>query len=81
MINQNAQRKIGKNCKKFRENVLKITQKDVAEILGYSVQNISAFECGRNNNNAIFLFYISEGLLNHYSVEELIGWFDYELQR
>ena len=38
-----------------------ITQKAVAYELGYSVENISAFENGRNNNAEILNYYVSKG--------------------
>ena len=54
---------IGKLCAEFRRS-LHITQKTVAEELTYSVENISAFENGRNANMYILLWYIRKGLLD-----------------
>lgn len=52
---------IGIECKKLRES-LNITQKQVADELGYSVKTISAFENGRNNNINILMWYLKRGL-------------------
>lgn len=45
------------------------TQQDVAEALGTTNQNISAFEKGLNNSAVILLWYVRHGL-----VEELRYW-------
>ena len=42
--------------------VLKMTQSEVANELGYTRTNISEFENGRNRNFGIFLWYIGKGL-------------------
>lgn len=63
----------GDMCRKFRQDVLKITQEDVAKELGYSQENISAFENNRNSNNIIFMWYVKNGILKHYSLDELCG--------
>ena len=39
----------------------KVKQSEVAKELGYSLENISAFENGRNNNAEILLYYIKRG--------------------
>ena len=36
------------------------TLKDVAEVLGYTSENIRLFENGKNNNATILLYYIYE---------------------
>ena len=63
----------GELCAKFRKDVLKVTQEDVAKELDYSQENISAFENGRNANSLIFLWYVRNGLLSYYSVDEICG--------
>ena len=63
----------GEVCATFRREILNMTQKDVAEDLSYSQENISAFENGRNANNAIFLWYVHKGLLKHFSIDEICG--------
>ena len=68
----------GRICAKYRKEVLKVTQKDVAKDLNYSQENISSFENGRNANNTIFLWYVRNGLLNHYSIEEIYEDKNYE---
>lgn len=63
----------GDLCRKYRQEVLNLTQTDVANDLNYSQENISAFENGRNSNNIIFMWYVKQGILNHYSLDELCG--------
>lgn len=63
----------GSLCKKYRQEVLEKTQKDVAKDLGYSQENVSAFENGRNSNNIIFMWYVRNGILDAYSIDELCG--------
>lgn len=65
----------GKLCGEFRRDVLKMTQLQVADSIGYSKENISSFELGRNDNNIIFMWYVKHGLLEYYTIEELIGWY------
>ena len=52
-------KKLGKNCAFIRKR-LGYTQKQVADELGYSVENISAFENGRNDNGRIYDWYIQK---------------------
>lgn len=52
---------IGKLCQEFRK-YKGITQKEVAEDLGYTIANISKFENNKNNNYDILLWYIKNGL-------------------
>lgn len=54
-------KELGKICQKFRRRQ-GISQLNVAIETGYSVENISAFECGRNNNVLIFLWYVYHGM-------------------
>lgn len=54
-------RELGKRCKEFRINA-GYQQTDVAKDLEYSVENISAFETGRNDNAIILLWYITHGI-------------------
>lgn len=49
-----------KALKKFRQS-LGYKQIDVANELGYSLENISKFENGKNNNLKIYLWYIEKG--------------------
>lgn len=65
---------IGRCCQEFRVYHLGKTQQDVATDCGYTRENISRFEHGRNDNNIIFLWYVKHGLLNEYSIEDLVGW-------
>ena len=54
--------KVGEICKRFRIEKTNATQSDIARELCYVKSNISAFECGRNNNADILLWYIMHGL-------------------
>jgi hypothetical protein len=50
--------KIGKYCKDFRENTLKISLTNFCEINSEKIKNVSAFENGRANNiKYLFLYY------------------------
>lgn len=63
--------KIGKACQAFRISIGK-KQSDVASDLGFSGENISAFENGRNHNMMIFLWYIEKGFdVDKYRKENL----------
>ncbi len=70
----NSLKTCGKLCGIFRRENLGKRQIDVAEDLGYSVNNIAAFEQGRNDNNIIFMWYVDKGILEKYSIEELMGY-------
>lgn len=52
---------VGKRCKDFRVSQ-GLLQVDVAIDTGYSSENISAFECGRNDNLLILLWYFEHGM-------------------
>lgn len=52
---------IGRYCKKYRRKH-GYYQSDVAADTGYSVENISAFETGRNDNARILLWYFIHGM-------------------
>lgn len=65
---------IGSCCREFRVHHLGMTQGDVSKECGYSRENISRFEHGKNDNHIIFLWYVKHGLLNVYSIDELVGW-------
>lgn len=52
---------IGKTCKAYRQ-VHGIRQCDVALDTGFSIESISAFECGRNDSMKFLLWYINKGL-------------------
>lgn len=53
-------RDLGHECKRFRKQ-LGYTQFDVADDLGFSVVNISAFETGRNDSARILYWYVEHG--------------------
>lgn len=61
-------KEIGFNCKLYRKRH-KIKQSKIAADLGYSIGNISAFECGKNDNATILCWYILHGM----TAEELGG--------
>lgn len=60
---------IGGKCRLYRKRVLKTELREVANALGYSRENISAFESGRNANCLILLWYMSKGM----TFEQVIG--------
>lgn len=61
-------KEMGAKCKEFRISA-GMLQIDVANETGYSLENISAFENGRNDNSRILLWYLAYGM----NVNELIG--------
>lgn len=69
----NLLKRCGKLCAEYRRETLGKTQKDVAQDLGYSVENIASFEQGRNDNLLILLWYIKHGLLENHDIEEILG--------
>lgn len=54
-------KRLGETCKRYRRDQ-GVNQSFVAEETGYSLENVSAFECGRNDNCKIFLWYLLNGL-------------------
>ena len=61
-------REMGRRCKQFRVEH-GYFQSDVAADTGYSVENISAFETGRNDNARILLWYFEMGMKPEYLFE------------
>lgn len=59
--NREILKEVGQRCKKFRVES-GYYQTDVARDLGYSLENISSFENGRNDNAIILLWYIMHGM-------------------
>lgn len=57
-------KEIGKRCKEHRERLGKY-QYDVANDTGYSKENVSAFETGRNNNAVILSWYAERGVFEY----------------
>ena len=54
-------REVGRCCKQYRKEH-GFHQADVAKETGYSVENISSFETGRNDNARILLWYFEHGM-------------------
>lgn len=54
-------REMGQRCKNYRVEH-GYYQIDVAEETGYSVENVSSFETGRNDNARILLWYFAHGM-------------------
>lgn len=61
-------REMGQRCKQFRVD-RGYYQTDVAADTGYSVENISSFETGRNDNARILLWYFEQGMKPEYLFE------------
>ena len=59
MINKN--KRLGQICADHRKRI-GYTQQQIADELGYSVYNISAFENGRNDSAKILFWYLEHGL-------------------
>lgn len=59
---------LGARCKEFRVNK-GYYQYHVAMDTGYTVENISAFETGRNDNSRILLWYILHGM----TIDDITG--------
>lgn len=66
-------KEIGQKCKKYRINK-GYYQNNVASDTGYSVENVSSFENGRNDNARILLWYFAHGM----QIEYLYGDLNYE---
>ncbi len=58
---------IGARCKEYRLT-LGILQYKVAQDTGYSLENVSSFETGRNDNARILLWYFTHGMTIDYLV-------------
>lgn len=54
-------KEVGATCKAYRESLGKL-QREVARDTGYSPENISSFETGRNDNMYILFWYIENGI-------------------
>lgn len=54
-------REIGRRCKAYRIEQGYL-QRDVARDTGYSSENVSSFENGRNDNSRILLWYFAHGM-------------------
>lgn len=61
-------REMGQRCKKYRVDH-GYYQTDVAKETGYSVENISSFETGRNDNARILLWYFAHGMQSEHLFE------------
>ena len=61
-------REMGRRCKQFRVKH-GFFQTDVAAETGYSVENISSFETGRNDNARILLWYFEHGMKYEHLLE------------
>ena len=57
--------KVGKYCKEYRKNVLKISLTDFCNIQGLNIKNVSAFEHGRANN--------IKYLYNYYAISDEVN--------
>lgn len=55
---------LGSNCKKWRTEH-GFFQSDVAKDTGYSLENVSAFENGRNDNCRFLSWYLIKGMTLH----------------
>lgn len=67
-------RRVGKLCRLFRQNRLRMTQREFGYLCGYTESSIGAFENGRTRNYRILLEYMGQGLLDYVTVDELCGY-------
>ena len=68
-------KEIGLRCKLFRIEQ-GYTQEQVAMEIGYTKENVSAFECGRNNNCRILMWYIAHGMnIDNIALQTIQGGF------
>ena len=61
---------VGRYCKKFRINDLKLSLKEFSEITGLNNKNVNAFEYGRANNIQYLFYYYrlcNDSLKNKFS--------------
>ena len=61
---------VGKYCREFRIDVLKLSLKDFSEITGLNNKNVNAFEYGRANNIQYLFYYYrlcNDSLKNNFS--------------
>lgn len=58
---------VGKYCREFRINELKLSLKEFSEITGLNNKNVNAFEYGRANNIQYLFYYyrLSNDSLKH----------------
>lgn len=61
-------KELGRRCKQYRIEH-GYFQVDVAADTGYSSENISAFETGRNDNATILLWYFAHGMEYEYLID------------
>ena len=66
-------KQVGLMCKTYRR-AIGFLQRDVAADTGYSVENISAFERGRNDNLEILLWYFGKGMTYQHLKGDKIEW-------
>lgn len=60
---------VGERCRHYRKRVLKTELRQVATDIGYSIENIWAFEHGKNDNSLILLWYLRHGL----TINQIMG--------
>ena len=70
-------KQVGLMCKTYRR-AIGFLQRDVAADTGYSVENISAFERGRNDNLEILLWYLSKGMTYKHLKGDETEWLNME---
>lgn len=62
--------RVGRACRRYRENVLHTPVSTVAQTLGYGVGAVYQFEQGRNHNYTFLLWYLSQGMPVYLLFEE-----------
>lgn len=65
MTDKEISKTVGKFCKKFRTDYLRISMTDFAKETGLKIQNVNAFEGGRANNIKYLYYYYHFSNSNH----------------
>lgn len=60
MDREETLKSIGACCRKWREN-MRMTLREVADLMGCSLQAVSRFELGHMNNALMLFWYIENG--------------------
>ena len=60
MNKEDTLKSIGESCREWRKN-MRMSLREVADLMGCSIQAVSRFELGHINNAVMLLWYIENG--------------------
>ena len=60
MNKEDTLKSIGESCREWRKN-MRMSLREVADLMGCSLQAVSRFELGHMNNAVMLLWYIENG--------------------